>query len=60
MRPELFEHFHSGEHDGFSQDCSITWIHKTDGSGTTRREEYRRVVLRAVVLYGLNRIERGY
>ena len=26
MQPELFEHFHSEEHNGFLQDCSITFI----------------------------------
>ena len=40
MQPELFQHFHSEEHDGFLQDCSITFIDKTDGSDPTRREEY--------------------
>ena len=30
MQPELFEHFHSEEHNGFLQDCSITLIDKTD------------------------------
>ena len=57
MQPELFEHFHSEEHNGFLQDCSITLIDKTDDSDTTRREEYWRVVLKTVAPYGLNRIE---
>ena len=57
MQPELFEHFHSKEHNGFLQDCSITLIDKTDGSDPTRREEYWRVVLKTVAPYGLNRIE---
>ena len=57
MQPELFEHFHSEEHNGFLQDCSITLIEKTDGSDATRREEYWRVVLKTVAPDGLNRIE---
>ena len=57
MQPELFEHFHSEEHNRFLQDCSITLIDKTDDSDTTRREEYWRVVLKTVAPYGLNRIE---
>ena len=32
MQPELSEHFHSEEHNGFLQDCSITLIDKTEGS----------------------------
>ena len=28
MELELFEHFHSEEHNGFLQDCSITLIEK--------------------------------
>ena len=39
MQPELFEHFHSDEHDGFLQDCSIILTDKTDGPDPTRREE---------------------
>ena len=57
MQPELFEHFHSEEHNGFLQDCSITLIDKTDYSDTTRREEYWRVVLKLVAPYGQNRTE---
>ena len=57
MQPELFEHFHSKEHNGFLQDCSITLIDKTDGSDPTRREEYWRVVLKTVAPYGLNRFK---
>ena len=45
---ELFEHFHSEEHNGFLQDCSITLIDKTDASDLTRREEYWCVVLKTV------------
>ena len=57
MQPKLFEHFHSEEHNGFLQDCSITLIDKTDGSDPTRREECWRVVLKTVNPYRLNRIE---
>ena len=57
MQPELSEHFYSKGHNGFLQDCSITLIDKTDGSNPTKREEYWRVVLRTVAVYGLNRIE---
>ena len=57
MQPELFEHFHSEEHNGFLENCSITLIDKTDGSDPTRREEYWRMVLKAVAPDGLNRIE---
>ena len=57
MQPELFEHFHSEEHNGFLQDCSITFIDNTDGSDPTRREEYWCEVLKTVALYGLNMIE---
>ena len=57
MQPKLFEHFHSEEHNGFLQDCSITLTDKTDDSDPTRREEYWRVVLKTVAPYGLNRIQ---
>ena len=57
MQPELFEHFHSEEHNGFLQDCSTTLIDKTDDSDPTRRKEYWSVVLKTVAPYGLNRIE---
>ena len=57
MQPELSEHFHSEEHNGFLQDCNITLIEKTDSSDPTRREEYCRAVLKTVSPYGLNRIK---
>ena len=57
MQQELLERFHSKEHNGFLQDCSIALIDKTDGSDPTRREKYWCVVLRTVAPYGLNRIE---
>ena len=56
MQPEILEHFHSEERHGFSQDCSIIVIEKTDGSGPTRREEYWHAVLKTVYSYGLNKI----
>ena len=57
MQSELFEHFHSVEHNGFSQDCSITLIDETDGPDPTRWQEYWRVVLKQMTTYGLNRIK---
>ena len=48
MQPELFQHFHSEEYDGFLQDCGITLLDQTDGSDPTRREEYWHVVLKTV------------
>ena len=57
MQPELFEHFHSEEHNRFLQDCSVTLIDKADVSDPTRREEYWRVVPKTVAHYGLNMIE---
>ena len=59
-QPELFEHFHSEEHNGFLQVCSIALIYKTDDSGPTGWEEYWRMMLKTVATYGLNRIEQGY
>ena len=38
MQPELFEHFHSEEHNEFLQDCSTTLIDKTDDSDYTKRK----------------------
>ena len=57
MQPELFQHFHSEEHNGFLQDWSITSIDKTDSSDPTRREDHWHVILKTVTPYGLNRIE---
>ena len=57
MQLELFEHFHSEEHNWFFQDCSITLIDKTDGSDPTRRGKYWCVLLKTVAPYGLNRIK---
>ena len=54
MQLELFEHFAADNHNCFFPDCSITLIDKTDGSDPTRREEYRRKVLKTVAPYGLN------
>ena len=48
MQTILFEHFYSEEHNGFLQDCCISLIDKTDGSDPTRRDEYWRVLLKAV------------
>ena len=57
MQLELFEQFHSKEHNAFLQDCSITLIDKRDGSDPIWREQYWRVVLKTVGPYGLNRKE---
>ena len=48
MLPLLFEYFSSNDHNGFSEDCTITLIDKTDGFDPTRREEYWRRVLKTV------------
>ena len=52
MQLELFENFHSEEHNGFLQDWFLL-----DGSNPAKREEYWRVVLKIVAPYGLNRKE---
>ena len=48
MQPELFQHFHSEEYNGFSKDCSITLNDKTDGSDPAKQEEYWHVGLKTV------------
>ena len=57
MQPLVFEHFPSNNQKGFLEDCSITLIDKTDGADITRREEYRRRVLKTVPSSGLNMID---
>ena len=52
----IFEHFASNRHNGFLEDCTITLIDKTDGTDATRKEEYRRKVLKTVSPYGLNTV----
>ena len=54
MQPELFKHFEAINYNCFLTDCSITLTDKTDGSDPTRREEYRRKILKTVAPYGLN------
>ena len=54
MQPELVEHFVADKYNCFLTDCSITLIHKTDGSDPMSREEYWRKVLKTVAPYGLN------
>ena len=39
-QPLVFEHFPSNDHNGFLEDCSITFIDKTDGYDPIRRDEY--------------------
>ena len=58
MQPLLFEHFSSNGHKDFLEASSITLIDKTDGSNPTRREEYRRRVLKNVTPCELNAIEK--
>ena len=58
MQPLLFEHFSSNGHNDFLEASSITLIDKTDGSDSTRREEYWRRVLKTVTPYELNAIEK--
>ena len=48
MQVDVLEHFPSYEHNGFTEDCTITLIDKTDGADPTRREEYWRKVLKTV------------
>ena len=57
MKPLVFDHFSSNDHDGFLKDCSITIIGKTDRSDPTRRDEYWRRVLKTLTPYGLNTID---
>ena len=57
MQPLVFDNFSLNDHNGFSEDCSITLIGKTDGSHPTRREEHWRRVLNIVLSYGLNKID---
>ena len=54
MQPLVFEHFSSDDHIGFSEDCNVTLIDKTNGFDPTRREEYCRTVLQTFTPYGLN------
>ena len=57
MQPLVLEHFSSNDHNDLLEDCSITFIDKTDGSDPTRREEYWKRVLKTVTPYGLNTID---
>ena len=55
MKRFVFENFSSNErNNGFLEDCSITFIEKTDRSDPTTREEYWRRVLKTVIPYGLS------
>ena len=56
MQPFIFENFSSNDHNGFLEDCNITFIDKTDVC-LTRKEEYWRRVLKTVPPYGLNMID---
>ena len=57
MQPLVLEHFSSNDHNGLLEDCSITFIDKTDGSDPTRREEYWKRILKTVTRHGLNTID---
>ena len=57
MQSHVFEHFSSNDHNGFSEDYSIIVTVKTDGSDSTRRDEYWRKVLKAVTPHVLNMID---
>ena len=48
MQADLFEQFASNGHNGFLEDCTITLIDKTDGTGPTRREDYWGRILKTV------------
>ena len=54
MQNHIFEHFEKEGHNGFLQDCYITFIDKTDASDPTKREKYWITVLKTLVPDGLN------
>ena len=54
MQYHIFEHFSMEGHDGFLEDCIITFIDKTDASDPTRREKYWINILNTLVPNGLN------
>ena len=56
IQVDLFEHFAFHGHNGFLEDCTITSTDKADGADPTRREEYWRMVLKAVSTYELNTV----
>ena len=51
MQRDFFEYFAFHGHNGFMEDCTITLIDQSDGTDTTRREEYWRKVLKTVSPY---------
>ena len=57
MQTYVFEYFSSEGHNGFLEDCEITFIDKTDNSDPVRREEYWRRVLKTLSPYGLNTLD---
>ena len=57
MQPLVFEHFSSNDHNVFLEDCSVTFIEKTDRADPTRKEEYWRNVGKIVTPYGLNTVD---
>ena len=54
MQEHLFRHFSSPDHNGFSNDVSITLIDKTDPSDPLKREGYWRKTLKTMAPFGLN------
>jgi len=54
MQSHIFEHFSMEGHNGFLEDCIITFIDKTDASDPTRREKYWINILNTLVPNGLN------
>ena len=56
MHADLFEHFTSQWHNGFSEDCTITLIDETDGTDPTSRGEYLRRVLKSASPNSLNTV----
>ena len=48
------EYFNGEGHHGFSEDVSITFIHKTDPSEPLKRENYWKNVLKTMAPLGLN------
>ena len=54
MQPLIYQHFKGENHNGFLEDCNITFIDKTDASDPTRREQYWIRVLNTNTPSGLN------
>ena len=57
MKPLIFTHSSSKDHNDFLEDFSITLTDKIDRSDPTRRQEYWRRVLKTVTSYESNTID---